>query len=66
MNQLTDFIGKFPEYKCAPPEKKGRRIWIDDDKRDWRVTSKEWTAPSPSVALNTRNLKSSYPAIFRK
>jgi len=64
---LTDFIGKFPEYKCENPEPKKRRVWIDDDKLGWRVTSRHnWEGPTASVALNTRNLKASYPNAFRK
>ena len=66
MNQLSDFIGKFPEYVCAAPKEKGRRVYDEKDYRDWRVTTKEWKTPSPSVALNVRNLKSSCPAAFRK
>ena len=66
MNQLSDFISKFPEYVCAPPEEKKRRVYEDKDYRDWRVTTKEWKTPSPSVALNVRNLKSSHPVAFKK
>ena len=66
IDTMTDFIGKFPEYVCAAPKEKGRRVFEEKDYRDWRVTSKEWTGPTPSVALNTRNLKSSFPSAFKK
>jgi len=63
---LSDFITKFPEYICAAPPEKKRRVYEDKDYRDWRVTSKEWSGPTPSVALNVRNLKSSYSTAFKK
>lgn len=39
---------------------------VDSDKRGWCVTWKERTRPTPSVALNYRNLKSSFPGAFKR
>jgi len=66
LNTLTDFIGKFPEWKQDPPKVKGKRIWDDDEQKGWCVTWKGKSIPTPSVALNTRNLKSSYPNVFKR
>ena len=37
-NQLSDFIGKFPEYVCSAPEEKKRRVYPETDRLDWKVT----------------------------
>lgn len=66
IDTMVDFIGKFPEYKEDPPTKKARRVWDDDAPRGWCATWKGLSVPSPSVALNSRNLKSSYPSIMSK
>jgi len=64
--QLQDFIGKFPEYICAKPDELTRKPEVDTDQRGWCVTYKGLTRPTPSVALNYRNLKTSYPGVFKK
>ena len=49
---------KFPEYVCSKPDvTKCRKADDYPDERDWRVTYKGVTRPTPSVALNYRNLK---------
>jgi hypothetical protein len=65
-NTLSDFIGKFPEYICQKPTCLQKQPEVDTDQRGWRVTYKGVTTPNPSIALNYRNLKSSYPGVFKK
>ena len=48
------------------PDELKRKPEVDTDQRGWRVTYKGVGTPTPSVALNYRNLKSSYPGVFKK
>jgi len=58
LETLQDFISKFPEWIGEKPTALTRKVEEDDDKKGWCVTYKERTRPTPSVALNYRNLKS--------
>lgn len=52
------------EYRENPPTELTRKKEEDDDKRGWRATYKGMSRPSPSVATNLRNLKTSFPHSF--
>ena len=61
-------IGKFPQYKEDPPKQLKRKV-PDDSKEEpprFRTTHNYKTRPTPSVATNLRNLKSSFPSVFRR
>lgn len=66
IDTIQDFINKFPEWKADPPTEKKKRIWDDDAPRGWCVTYRGKSVPTPSVALNSRNLKSSFPSVFKR
>lgn len=61
-------IEKFPLYKEDPP-KEVKRIKIAEDAPEpppgFRMTYNRKGSPTPSIACNIRNLKSSFPASFR-
>jgi len=62
-------IEKFPLYKEDPP-KEVKRIKYEDGKEPevppgFKMTYNRKSSPTPSVACNIRNLKSSFPASFR-
>lgn len=62
-------IEKFPNYKEDPP-KEVKRIKYEDGKEPevppgFKMTYNRKSSPTPSVACNIRNLKSSFPASFR-
>lgn len=62
-------LNKFPEYVPNPPAEKKRVKKVDGEEEErpgFKATYKGLTRPTPSVALNIRNLKSSYPAAFRR
>lgn len=51
---------------CTKPDEVKRKPEVDTDQRDWRVTYHGVSRPTPSVALNYRNLKTAYPQVFRR
>ena len=57
-NQST--IAKFPEWKGDRPNELKRKIKdpAAEDIPSFKMTTKEFTRPTPSVATNFRNLKS--------
>jgi hypothetical protein len=62
-------IEKFPLYKEDPP-KEVKRIKYEDGKEPevppgFKMTYNRKGSPTPSIACNIRNLKSSFPASFR-
>ena len=60
-------IAKFPEYKEDPPKEISKRQPDDPDApKKFKPTHSGKTVPSPSVAVNIRNLKSSFPSVFRR
>lgn len=59
---------KFPDYKENPPKELKRKI-KEEDKDDpprFKPTHNHKSRPTPSVATNVRNLKSSFPSAFRR
>ena len=64
----TATIAKFPEHVADPPPKKVRVKKDDDDEGPpgFKCTKKFMSRPTPSVATNFRNLKSSFPSAFKR
>lgn len=67
-------LGKFPEYLDdvkakedpnfgKPPQKKPK---AEDERAAWKPNTFKRTVPSPSVATNLKNIRSSLPAIMRR
>lgn len=60
-------IGKFPEYKEDPPKEISKRQPDDPDApKKFKPTHTGKSVPQPSVAVNIRNLKASFPTVFRR
>ena len=61
-------IGKFPKYTEDPPKQLKRKIVDDnaDEPPKFKMTHNMKSKPTPSVATNLRNLKASFPSVFRK
>lgn len=59
---------KFPEYVANPLKFTERKQPVEgaDDRKPFVNTKKEMTRPTPSVVTNMRNLKSSFPSVFRR
>lgn len=59
-------LEKFPEYKENPLKFISRQPVNEDAPPAWKQTHKHKTRPSPSVQTNLRNLKASFPSVFRR
>lgn len=61
-------LARFPAYKEDPKKPITRRIPVEgeDDKKKFRPTHNVKSRPTPSVATNMRNIKSSFPSLFRR
>ena len=59
-------LAPFPTY--IPDPKKGieRRRDEEDEKPKFKPTHNTKGRPTPSVACNMRNLKASFPSVFRR
>lgn len=59
---------KFPEHMPNPLKFTERKQKDEnaDDRKPFVRTKKEYTRPTPSVVTNLRNLKSSFPSVFRR
>ena len=61
-------LAKFPAYKEDP--KKGierkRPVEGEEDKPKFKPSHNIKTRPTPSVATNMRNMKASFPSVFRR
>jgi hypothetical protein len=57
---------KFPNYLPNPPREIKRKIPVEgeEERRGFRATTKVLTRPTPSIAVNYRNLKANYPSQF--
>jgi len=63
---IAKTIGKFPEYKENPLKFTTRKPVNDDAPPPFKKTHAGKTRPSPSVQTNLRNLKASFPSVFRR
>ena len=61
-------IGKFPTYMEDPPKQLKRKIPVEgvDDIPKFKPTTNYQSKYQPSVATNLRNLKASFPSVFKK
>lgn len=63
---------KFPEWKGDPPIPRPPRVKPGAEKveplhdKDFKMTTKTFSRPTPSVVTNFRNIKSAFPGSFRK
>jgi phosphoglycerol transferase MdoB-like AlkP superfamily enzyme len=63
---LDKSIGKFPIYMENPLKFTTRKVPEEDAPPPFKQTHKGYTRPSPSVQTNLRNLKASFPSVFRR
>ena len=63
-------LDKFPEYLPNPPKEVKRKVVAEGEEEEappgFKVTYRYKSRPTPSVATNIRNLKSSYPTAFAR
>lgn len=62
-------IEPYPEHKANPPKRIVRKIRLDGDPEPapaFKFTHKYKSRPMTSIACNLKNLKSSFPSIFKK
>ncbi len=62
-------LEKFPPYLPHPPKELKRKKPVEGEEEErlgFKATYKGLSRPTPSIATNIRNLKSSYPMAFRK
>lgn len=61
-------LARFPPYKEDPKKPLTRRVPVEgeEDKPKFKPTYNAKSRPTPSVATNLRNMKSSFPSLFRR
>ena len=61
-------IGSFPAYKEDPPRQLKRKVPVDGEEEPakFKPSHNYKSRPTPSVATNLRNLKASFPSVFRR
>ena len=59
-------LGAFPEYMENPLKPVTRKPEEEDDRKKFRPTHNSKSRPTPSVQTNLRNLKASFPTIFKR
>jgi len=59
---------KFPNYMENPLKFTQRRVPVEgeDDIKPFKMATNYKSRPSPSVTCNLRNMKASFPSVFRK
>jgi hypothetical protein len=65
---INKTISKFPEYKEDPPKQLKRKVPVEgaDEPAKFKPTHNVKSRPTPSVQTNLRNLKASFPSVFRR
>jgi hypothetical protein len=53
-----------PPHLPNPPKDVTRKVWPEDAAPAFKRSHKGLTRPTPSIATNMRNLKSSFPSAF--
>ena len=67
--QIHKTINRFPHYQEDPPKEITRKVEAEDGAdvpKKFRPTHNKKSIPMPSIATNMRNLKSSFPTVFRR
>ena len=59
-------LGKFPEYIEDPKKPIERKMEEEEDKAKFKPTHNSKSRPTPSVQTNMRNLKASFPSVFKR
>lgn len=61
-------LAPFPTYMEEPPKELKRKMKVEgsDEPPKFKPTHNYKTRPTPSVATNLRNLKASFPSVFRR
>ena len=61
-------LEKFPEYKENPVKSVTRVKPVEgvEEPARWKMTTNSYSKPTPSVACNIRNMKASFPTVFKR
>ena len=61
-------IEKFPEYKENPLKHTVRVKPVEgqEEPARWKTTTTAYSSPTQSIATNMRNMKASFPTVFRR
>ena len=61
-------IEKFPEYKENPLKHTVRVKPVEgvEEPARWKMTTNSYSSPTSSIACNMRNMKASFPTVFRR
>lgn len=61
-------INRFPKYMENPGKQitRVRPVEGEDPPPRFKMTTNSYSRPTPSIATNMRNMKSSFPSVFRK
>ena len=61
-------LEKFPEYKENPVKATVRVKPVEgqEEPARWKMTTNSYSKPTPSVACNIRNMKASFPTVFKR
>ena len=61
-------IGRFPSYIENPPKEitRVRPVEGDDPPPRFKMTTNSYSRPTPSIATNMRNMKATFPSVFKK
>lgn len=63
---ITASLGRFPVYIEDPKKPLTRKMEEEDERKKFKPTHNSKSRPSPSVTTNLRNLKSSFPSVFKR
>lgn len=61
-------LEKFPEYKENPVKSTIRVKPVEgqEEPARWKMTTNAYSKPTPSIACNVRNMKASFPTVFKR
>ena len=59
-------LSPFPKYKEDPFQHVTRRMEEEDDVKKFKPTHNTKSRPTPSIQTNMRNLKASFPSVFKR
>lgn len=70
---INGTISKFPDYLPNPPVELKRKAVVEGEdapaplhEKGFKATYRGLTRPQPSIATNSRNLKSQFPSAFAR
>jgi len=59
-------LAPFPYYKEDPRIEVTRKLEVEDEKKPFKTTHNSKSTPMPSITTNMRNLKASFPSVFKR